>query len=71
MQVDDEIPHHGVIDRALRRAFPRCISRLVIGIDTDDVEAGEIPELVTIEVRQFAAENEVKELRRSGLHSAF
>lgn len=63
MQVNDEVPHHRVIDRTLCRAFPRRVRRLIIRIDPDDIEVCEVVEFMSIEVREFTAKYEVKQLR--------
>src|SRR5690606_30839284 len=45
VQVDDEVAHMRIVHGLLRGAAPGLVRRLVIGIDADDVELGEIDEL--------------------------
>src|SRR5262252_4618120 len=64
MHVDDEVARVGVVDRLLRLRLPGVISGRVVGINTDDIEPAEIPELDLFQVREFTAENEMQQLRR-------
>src|SRR5712692_8334102 len=60
VQMDDEIAHVRIVDRLLRLGLPGAVGRGIIGIDADDVELGEILELGVVELRQFAAEHEMR-----------
>ena len=62
MQVDDEIAHVGVVDGLLRLRLPRRIGGGVVGINADDVELVELPELNLVQVRELAAEDEMEQL---------
>ncbi len=64
MQRQEEIAHHGVIDGALSRILPRGIRRLIILKNADNIDAIGVAEFVAIEAFEFAAEYEVKVLRR-------
>ena len=63
VQMNDEISDHSVVYGSLCGAFPGRIRSLVIGINADHVEVGEIAKLVAIEGLQLAAKDEMKELR--------
>ncbi len=60
MQVDNEIAHHCVVHGTLRRAPPGSERRLVVWIDADHVELGQIAKLATVEGHEFAAKDEVQ-----------
>jgi len=62
MHVDDEIAHMGVVDGLLRLCLPRGIGGSVVGINADDVELVEIPELNLVQIRKLATEDEVEQL---------
>src|SRR5262245_38824507 len=62
VQVHDEIAHMGVIDRLLRLRFPSDISGGVVGINSDDIQLVDIPELDTVQISEFAAEDEMQQL---------
>ena len=62
MGVNNEVAHAGVIDGALRRAFPGVVGLAVVRIGADEVDGLEIDELRTIEVLHLAADDEVEKL---------
>ena len=64
--MNNEITHVGVIDALLGLRLPGHMGRGVIRKQADDLDLVEILECHVIEVEQFAADNEVKQLR---LHS--
>src|SRR5574337_1220312 len=63
MQVGDEIARLGVVDGLLRLGPPGGFRALVVRIEADDVDFGDIAELVAVERLEFAPENEVQPLR--------
>ena len=62
MQMGDEIAHLRIVDGGLRLGFPRDMSRGVIRKQSDDLDLGEVAKLGSVDMDEFAAENEVKEL---------
>src|SRR5438067_10666489 len=67
MQVYDEIAHVGVVDGLLRLCLPGRIGCGVVRIDADDIEPVEVLELGAAELRQFAAEHQMKQLSARAL----
>src|SRR5437868_4782823 len=65
MHVHDEIAHQGVIDSALRAAFPGRIGARIVWIDADDLELLQILEFRGVECLQLAAEYQMEQLLRS------
>ena len=63
MQVHDEIPHVGIVDRLLRLGSPGRVGGRVIGKNTDNIQACQIAKLDFLKVRELAAENEMQQLR--------
>src|SRR4051794_5312097 len=62
VQVHDEVAHVRVVDGRLRLALPGGVGGGVIRKHADDVEIGELLELVPLEARELAAEDEMQEL---------
>src|SRR5690348_6023229 len=62
MQVDDKIPHLGVVHSLLRLRLPGRIRAGVVRINADDVEALEVFEFDLLDSSKFAAEHEMKQL---------
>src|SRR5690606_39569523 len=62
MQVHDEITHMRVVDSGLRLCSPGYLRCLIIGVNTDNIEVIEVAEIDARHRRQFATENEVKQL---------
>src|SRR5688572_2682668 len=60
--VDDEIAHAGVVDGALRGAFPSVVRRFVIRERADEIDFAQILELGAVEALEFAADDEVQQL---------
>src|SRR5204862_2123534 len=65
VHVHDEIAHQGIIDGALRAAFPRRIGGRIVRIDADDLELLQILEFRRVEYLQLAAEHQMEQLLRS------
>src|SRR5581483_4931984 len=63
VQVDDEVAHMRVVDGLLRLGLPGDIGTGVIRVDADDVDLVEIAELVAAEFGEFAAEDQMQQLR--------
>ena len=64
MQMDHEIAHVGVVHRLLRLRLPRRIGGRVIGLDADDLDLIEVLERHVLEIGEFAADHEMKQLLR-------
>ena len=64
MQVDDEVAHLRVVDRALRLGPPGGVSGRIVRIEPDDLDVVEILEGVVLEIDELAADDEVKQLLR-------
>jgi hypothetical protein len=62
MEMDDEVPHLGVVHRQLRLCSPGGVGRRIVGIQTDDFHLRKILERVVFEVVQFAAKDEMQQL---------
>jgi hypothetical protein len=62
MQVDHEIAHVGVVHGLLRLRLPGRKSGGVIGKHADDFHLIEILERRVLEIGQFAADDEMKQL---------
>src|SRR4029079_17080814 len=74
MKVNDKVAHVRVVDGLLRLRLPGDIGAGIIRIDADDVDLVEILELGAAELGEFAAEDEVQQLRfrcgRIGRHGS-
>ena len=64
MEVDDEIAHLRVVDRALRLGAPGDVSRRIIRIEADDLDVIQVLEGVVLEIEQLTANDEMKQLLR-------
>ena len=64
VEMDDEIAHLRVVDRALRLGPPGYVCGGIIRIEADDLDVVEILEGVVLEVDELAADDEVKQLLR-------
>src|SRR5689334_3917806 len=64
VEMDDEIAHLRVVDRALRLGAPGDVSGRIVRIEADDLDLVEILEGVVLEVEQLTADDEVKQLLR-------
>ena len=64
VEMDDEVAHLCIVDGLLRLCLPGGIGGGVVGIDADDVELVEILEGDVLEIDEFAADHEVKQLLR-------
>src|SRR5438270_2314120 len=67
MDVNHEVAHLGVIDGRLRRGAPCIISLLVVRIDADHVQFGNILEFVRLRRHDLSSENEMQQLPRFDL----
>ena len=62
VEVNDEVPHMGIVDGLLRLRLPGRESRCVVRIHADDLDLVEILESRVFEIGQFAADDEMKQL---------
>lgn len=60
--MNNEIAHMRIVNAALSGIPPGTEGLRIIRIDADDVERLQVFEFDLIELRQFAAENEMKQL---------
>ena len=60
MEVHDEIPHVGVINRLLRLRLPDGMGRCVVRIKADDLDLVEVLEGRMREIGQFASDHEME-----------
>src|SRR5689334_10154970 len=63
VQVNDEITHVRVVDGLLRFRLPCDVGARIVWVDADDVDFVEILELRAPERGEFAAEDEMEQLR--------
>jgi hypothetical protein len=63
MEMDHEVAHVGIVHGLLRLRFPGCVSGSVIGEHTDDFDLIEVLERGVFEIGQFAANDEMEQLR--------
>ena len=71
MEMDDEIPHVGVVHGLLRLRLPGRISGRVVGKYPDDLHLVEILERGVLEIRQLAADDEMEQLRLGAIWHDF
>jgi hypothetical protein len=62
VEVDDEVLHFRVVDRALRSAAPRLERAGVVGKDPDDLDRLQILEVKRARIAHAPAHHEVEEL---------
>jgi hypothetical protein len=62
MQVNDKIPHMGVINGLLGLCFPRYIGARVIRVDADDVDFVYVSEFGGVEIGELSSEDKMQEL---------
>ena len=63
VEMNDEITHVGIIDALLRLGLPGRIGRGIVRIQADDLDLIEILEGYMIEVKEFASDDEMEQLR--------
>ena len=71
MEVDDEVAHVGVVDGLLRLGFPGYVGAGVIRKHTDDFHLVEILERRALKIGQFAADDEMEQLRLGAIWHDF
>jgi hypothetical protein len=67
MEVNDEIPHMGVVDSLLSFRLPGYISSRVVGKEANDFDLSEILESIVRKIGQFATDDEVQQLLLSAI----
>lgn len=60
MQMNDDIAHFGIVNRALRRAAPCLFGQSIVGIDTDDIDGIEIGKFEPTGVLDATPEDEMQ-----------
>ena len=63
VEMDDEVAHLGVVHRHLRLRLPGRMRGRIVREHADDVDLVEILEGVVLEIDQFAADDEMEQLR--------
>ena len=71
MEMDDEIAHLRIVDRALRLGPPGGVGGRIIRVEADDLDVVEILEDVVLEIDELAADDEVKQLLRGTIWHEF
>ena len=64
VEMDDEIAHLRIVDRALGLGPPGRVRGGIVRIEADDLDVVEILEGVVLEVDKLAADDEMKQLLR-------
>ena len=67
MEMDDEIAHVRVIDGLLRLGFPGCMCGCIVWKYTDGLDLFEVLEGRVLEIDEFAAEDQMEQLRLSAI----
>src|SRR6266699_740751 len=72
VEMNDEIAHVGVVDGLLRLCLPRRVRGRVVREHADDFDLVQIPERRVLEIDQFAADDEMQQLRLGTIwHDSF
>ena len=71
VEMDDEIAHLRIVDRALRLGPPGGVGGRIIRVEADDLDVVEILEDVLLEIDELAADHEVKQLLRGTIWHEF
>ena len=64
VEMDDEIAHLRIVDRALRLGTPGDVGGGIVRIEADDLDIVEVLEGVVLEIEQLTANDEMKQLLR-------
>ena len=64
VEMDDEIAHLRIVDRALRLGTPGDVGGGIVRIEADDLDIVEVLEGVVLEIEQLTPDDEVKQLLR-------
>ena len=62
VQMNDEIPHMGIVHRLLCLGLPRGMGLRVIGKDTHYIQIFQIPEMYICRIIQFSAKYQMQQL---------
>src|SRR3954464_1193631 len=71
VEMDDEIAHLRVVDRALRLGAPGGVRGRIVRIEADDLDLIEVLEGVVLEIEQFAADDEMQKWWRGTIWHGF
>src|SRR3954447_25216702 len=64
VEMDDEIAHLRIVDRALRLRPPGGVGGRIVRIEADDLDIVQVLEGVVLEIEQLTTNHEMKQLLR-------
>src|SRR6266702_6525674 len=71
VEMNDEIAHLRVVDRALRLGAPGDVGSRIVRVEADDLDVIEVLEGVVLEIEQLTTDDEMEQLLRGTIWHVF